>query len=157
MSKVRLCKDCLFEFGARPVNMQRPAPHPGPRCATHHRKERKRQRDARHDTYVQKTYGLEPGEYAKLKEFQGGVCWICQRAKGIAKKLPVDHDHKTGKPRGLLCGPCNEGVLGHLRDDPEALLRAVRYLLHPPYEQMRGAGDPSVFITVKSIEQPTRE
>lgn len=80
---------------------------------------------------VQRVYGLPPGGYAKLLAAQGGKCWICQRATGRAKRLAVDHDHATGTPRGILCSVCNR-LLGHVRDDPDMLLRAAQYLLNPP-------------------------
>lgn len=113
----------------------RPAPHPGPRCSTHHKLVIKTRRDRAHDLMVQKVYGLGEGQYRKILAFQGGRCWICQRATGATKRLAVDHDHKTGKVRGVLCGPCNQ-LLGHVRDDPEVLLRAARYLLEPPADQV---------------------
>ena len=50
-------------------------------------------------------------------------CVIC----GANEKLVVDHDHKTGKIRGLLCNHCNRG-LGHFRDDPMLLEFATQYL-----------------------------
>jgi hypothetical protein len=80
---------------------------------------------------VMKTYGLKEGEYQALYEAQGGCCAICRRAKGLSKKLSVDHDHKTGYVRGLLCTSCNK-LLGHLRDDPGLAANIVNYLLEPP-------------------------
>lgn len=50
-------------------------------------------------------------------------CVIC----GSYEPLVVDHDHKTGKIRGMLCNHCNRG-LGHFRDDPELLVFAAEYL-----------------------------
>ena len=50
-------------------------------------------------------------------------CVIC----GNNEKLVVDHDHKTGKVRGILCNNCNTG-LGMLQDNPKLLLRAISYL-----------------------------
>ena len=68
-----------------------------------------------------------------IYKVQGGCCHICERAKGTGRKrLSVDHCHKTGIVRGLLCGPCNRDVVGHLRDDPEAFHRGRNYLLCPP-------------------------
>lgn len=54
---------------------------------------------------------------------QGGVCAICREAKAEH----VDHDHSTGKVRGLLCFNCN-GALGQFRDRTDLMIRAVGYL-----------------------------
>lgn len=60
-----------------------------------------------------------------LKELKAEItkCVIC----GANEKLVIDHDHNTGKIRGLLCGHCNRG-LGHFRDDPTLLEFAAQYL-----------------------------
>lgn len=124
--KPKVCKDC--EPGVK-----RPAPHPGPRCATHHRAVRMARREAQHARHVASTYGLRDGQYEQLYAAQGGVCYICRRAKGVVKKLAVDHDHLTGWVRGLLCSlsPCNK-ILGHLRDDAAMAMRIHDYLNDPP-------------------------
>jgi hypothetical protein len=93
---------------------------------------RVRQRKAaRHERLVRVRYGLLAGEYLLIKAAQGGVCAICQRAKGTTKNLAVDHNHKTGEVRGLLCDRCNQ-TLGHFRDDTRCLHRAIAYLENPP-------------------------
>jgi hypothetical protein len=62
---------------------------------------------------------------------QGGGCAICGRtpddAPGRWSRLNIDHDHKTGKVRGVLCHGCNSGI-GHLQDDPALLRRAAEYV-----------------------------
>lgn len=64
---------------------------------------------------------------------QDGLCRICRRPEralgrsGRVRPLSVDHDHDTGKVRGLLCHGCNT-ALGKFNHDPEWLLAAVRYL-----------------------------
>lgn len=68
-------------------------------------------------------YGMTVEQWDILFESQNGVCGIC-RAKEI---LCVDHNHETGKIRGLLCGQCNSGI-GMLKDDESILLRAIAYL-----------------------------
>ena len=76
---------------------------------------------------VMKTYGLEAGAYDQLYIEQGGVCAICRRATGASKRLAVDHDHETGRVRGLLCSVCNK-LVGYFRDSPEAFRRGADYL-----------------------------
>lgn len=128
MPKDRRCKDCIVEG----VTTNRPAPHPGPRCASHWRKRQKAVSKRNHENRVRKTYGLNDGDYDRLYAAQGGRCAICRKATGKVKRLAVDHDHETGEVRGLLCFPCNHDVLGKLGDDPEVYLRIIRYLLFPP-------------------------
>jgi hypothetical protein len=67
-------------------------------------------------------------------EAQGSMCLICRRPI-TAKSAHVDHDHATGKVRGILCFPCNSGM-GHFADDPEVLCRAARYLLTAATERV---------------------
>lgn len=127
----RQCKEC--------GGGNRPAPHPGPRCATHHREELARRRKAAHDRRLAQVYSITPEVYVALYRLQGGHCAICERATGARKRLAVDHDHSCcdgptscGKcVRGLLCKMCNQ-MLGRMRDDPEAFKRAADYLRHPP-------------------------
>lgn len=117
----------------------RPAPHPGPRCATHHRLARKAQKARAAASQVARRFGLTAEEREKLYEHQGRRCAICRRATGATKALSVDHDHSCcpgptscgGCVRGLLCTPCNR-MLGHARDDAELFRRAIRYLSEWP-------------------------
>lgn len=126
------CKDC-------PPGARRRVSTPGPRCAEHHRARKRMLAAKKHAEWIKRTYGITAAEYWAIYRAQGGVCYICRRAKGKdedgngrGKMLSVDHDHATGEVRGLLCGPCNKDVLGHLRDSIEALQRAVTYLTDPP-------------------------
>lgn len=130
----RRCKDCTDEG----IETKRKAPHPGPRCSTHHRSRRKVTRDASWEKRIEATYGISSEEYWRIYEAQQRACYICRRATGARKKLSVDHCHTTGVVRGLLCTPCNRNVLGHLRDDMDALLRAIDYLCWPPAVTMIG-------------------
>ena len=109
-------------------------------CYPCERNVKKEQSKAAHDAYVQRVYGLLPGEYDKIYEAQGGKCFICQRATGRTRKLAVDHDHAIGDGkreavRGLLCKPCNR-MLGHGRDDPKMFSRAAAYLKNPPAREV---------------------
>lgn len=70
-------------------------------------------------------YKMTPEEYKKLYEKQTGRCAICFGESKI--KLCVDHNHSTGKVRGLLCKKCNSGI-GLLQENTEFLYRAIKYL-----------------------------
>lgn len=77
-------------------------------------------------------YGITEQTYWEMFEAQGGVCAICKQAetrinRGTLAHLAVDHDHNTGRVRGLLCATCNAGI-GHFRDDTDLLQSAIVYL-----------------------------
>ncbi|MFE7717525.1 endonuclease VII domain-containing protein [Nocardia rhizosphaerihabitans] len=79
-------------------------------------------------------YGITEDEYQAIYAAQNGCCYICDqpRAENARKRLSVDHDHKTGYVRGLLCQRCNRDILGHLRDSVAAFERGAEYLKNPP-------------------------
>lgn len=71
-------------------------------------------------------------KYKELVDEFGRVCAICGASENNGKlsssaRLHKDHDHKTGKIRGLLCGNCNVGI-GHFKDDIHLLIKAIEYL-----------------------------
>lgn len=73
-------------------------------------------------------YGLTLDDYKVMLAAQEGGCAICggpPNGKGV--NYHIDHDHTTGRVRGLLCHSCNTGI-GNLRDDPERLERAAHYI-----------------------------
>lgn len=81
---------------------------------------------------LKRKFGIGLLEYGHLLVKQNGKCAICESANGGTrngedKALAVDHDHKTGKVRGLLCEACNTGI-GKLKDDPKILRKAADYL-----------------------------
>ena len=80
-------------------------------------------RVAKMHSYWRRRYGLTQEEVVELKVVQGGLCALCRERP--AKH--VDHDHRTGQVRGVLCFQCNAG-LGQFADRPEMLEAAVRYL-----------------------------
>lgn len=71
-------------------------------------------------------YGITLEDYEVLLKNQGGVCGICGKPPKPDRALDVDHDHKTGKVRGLLCHNCNYRVLG--RTTLEKFRLVVNYL-----------------------------
>ena len=88
--------------------------------------------------WIESTYGLTAEQYYAILQVQGGRCYICRRATGARKKLAVDHDHRTGEVRGLLCSSCNRDVIGHLREEIAAFERCIEYLRNPPARQVLG-------------------
>lgn len=99
-------------------------------------------RDANRDkvlnAHLERTYGITLEEYKELLIAQSGLCAICEtpgidkpehgaRKQGLTQRLHVDHDHVTGKVRGLLCGPCNRAI-GLLRDDEKIIYAAADYV-----------------------------
>jgi hypothetical protein len=73
---------------------------------------------------LKKLYGITLDEYNAMSAAQGGKCCICEE---VEKTLCVDHDHKTGKVRALLCKACNV-ALGMFKDDVTIVANAARYL-----------------------------
>lgn len=86
---------------------------------------------ATHAARIEKTYGLTSAQYDALLELQGGKCAIC-RAKPVSKRLAVDHDHKTGEVRGLLCSRCNHDLMGAAWDSLAMAHALVGYIEAPP-------------------------
>lgn len=77
---------------------------------------------------LKNAYNITLNEYYSILEKQGGGCSICGETKSNGKNyLCVDHNHSTGKVRGILCDRCNRG-LGLFKDSPELLLNAFDYL-----------------------------
>ncbi len=77
---------------------------------------------------LKRNYGITVDDYDEILGQQDGLCAICgtddPRGKG---RFYVDHDHDTGKVRGLLCAMCNTGI-GMLKDSPSILASAINYL-----------------------------
>ena len=82
--------------------------------------------------HLKRKYGITLEEYKKILENQKHLCLICnqpetRKHKGNKVDLVVDHCHKTGKFRGLICDSCNVG-LARFKDNPEILQGAINYL-----------------------------
>lgn len=83
-------------------------------------------------------YGLDLTTYCDFLVDQENRCAICREAfdDGTWKNHAcVDHDHVTGRIRGLLCRTCNSGI-GHLKDDIGLMLAAIRYIKNPPADEI---------------------
>lgn len=80
-------------------------------------------------SHLKRKYNITLEEYNSLSEKQNHVCGICNETESNSRisVLCVDHDHSTGKIRGLLCSNCNRS-LGLLKDDTEIINNAIKYL-----------------------------
>ena len=76
---------------------------------------------------IRAEYGLDRDAYLAMVSDQQSSCRICRRREPDHFKLHIDHCHQSGQVRGLLCGPCNQGI-GLLRHSPERLQIAIEYL-----------------------------
>lgn len=84
-------------------------------------------KDRQRESSLKKKFGITLNEYNAILEEQGGVCAVCQEKCATGNNLAVDHDHVTGKIRGLLCFACNTS-LGKFGDRVRVLNRAAWYV-----------------------------
>ena len=108
-------------------------------------KNRERRHGSQRNYMLRHRYGVEPEFVEALKESQAGLCAICRRAP--ARHL--DHDHNSGRIRGMLCFSCNGGI-GQFSDDSSRLRAALTYLLaaRTRYERISSIQDESAFLCV---------
>jgi hypothetical protein len=81
--------------------------------------------------HLKNRYGITPEDYEDMLSEQKGKCAICDRqgqSPGNKRFLDVDHCHKTGKIRGLLCNRCNQSM-GKVKDDIDLLKKFLAYLI----------------------------
>lgn len=89
------------------------------------RNNKKRRRIQRVKQHI-RAYGITVEYYVQLLAKQNSRCAICLKRDSV--RLSVDHDHVTGRVRGLLCRRCNRAI-GGLNDDPVLVQAALYYLL----------------------------
>jgi len=111
-------------------------------------KERKRLYDqqyrAKLHPHLRYYYGITFDEYGVMFTEQGGLCAICRKPETATnqygvKRLAVDHDHHTGRVRGLLCSRCNRAI-GLLDEDTGRMLQAVTYLAKEGPDECESGG-----------------
>ena len=95
---------------------------------------KKKQREKNEQFYTEinlkNRYKLTLEDYNRMFAEQEGCCAICGRHQSILKnRLGVDHDHTTGRVRGLLCSNCN-AALGQIQDNIQTLKNMVKYLMN---------------------------
>ena len=92
------------------------------------------------DLRLRREFHITLEQFDKVLKFQGGGCAICKKQvnkEGEKLKLAVDHDHKTGLVRGIVCLRCNKGMALFL-DIASNLFNAYNYLEAPPFERVFG-------------------
>lgn len=118
------CKACS-KASVKALHRRDPAKH-----AAYNRGWDKRNPDKKADTQLKGRLGVPHGTYAEMLLAHEGRCAICGTDKpgDRIRRFHVDHDARTGKIRGLLCGRCNTGI-GQFLHDPHRLKQAIAYLL----------------------------
>jgi hypothetical protein len=84
----------------------------------------------------QSMYGLSESRFEEMVAEQNNLCAACGQPetkliRGKLSRLSVDHDHETGRIRGLLCAGCNS-ALGQVKDDANRLIKLLAYITRPP-------------------------
>lgn len=126
LDKEARCKECVSELRRQKYSEKKEA------VLLAVKKYRSENPEKIRDTKLRQAYGVGTDYFeAKLLE-QGGVCAGCRRNRksvwrGKEVNMPLDHDHETKKPRGVLCIKCNRG-LGLLEENIETLENLVRYI-----------------------------
>lgn len=93
----------------------------------YYRKNRAKKILQNRDYRLKTKFGISLELYTSMIAERNGLCDICKRVSNGRGSLHVDHDHVTGKIRGLLCSNCNL-ALGMFQDSRETILAAERYL-----------------------------
>lgn len=91
------------------------------------RRRNPKRREAQRDYRLRRAYGIDLVRYNYLWQKQDGRCAVCSDDLTLTHQVAVDHDHATGKVRGLLCSNCNV-LLGMAQDNEGTLKRAIEYL-----------------------------
>lgn len=101
------CKDCLNKVSRKYIRKIDPI--------------------VRRNRHLLRNYGITLKEFNNLLKIQRGRCCICVCLLNKASRPHIDHSHKTGEVRGILCQNCNH-LLGNAKDNIKILLAAIRYL-----------------------------
>ena len=89
----------------------------------------------REDFSLRRKYNITLDEFNSVLSFQDNKCAICFKKFSVNRSsINIDHDHETGKVRGLLCSGCNTG-LGHLGDNIDGIKKALYYLQNYPFNE----------------------
>ena len=116
------CKDCVKKYHKEWYRENKE------RQKKNAKRYRKENPDANYTHHIKNTYGISKKYYNKMFKDQKGACAICGTHQSeLTKRLFVDHCHKEGEVRGLLCHRCNSAI-GLLRDDASLIKKAAEYV-----------------------------
>lgn len=79
------------------------------------------------ENHYKRKFGITIEQRDQMVADQGGMCAICERTKPTRRGWCVDHSHRTGRIRAILCAPCNS-LIGLARESTEVLASAIAYL-----------------------------
>ncbi len=96
-------------------------------AADYYKQNAEKMKRAARESRLKRRYGVDLETYDQMLEAQDGHCALCPKTDDNGASLAVDHSHKTGKVRGLLCRACN-GTLGYLEREDDFITRAVEYI-----------------------------
>lgn len=121
-----ICKECVRENSKAHYKANKEEYLEKQRTRRREKKEHIRNRSRWY--HIKRTYGLTEDAYNSIRNEQDDKCYICERPqKRLRRPLCVDHDHRSGKIRGLLCDRCNRGI-EHFKDNPLYFENAASYL-----------------------------
>ena len=130
------CKTCVKEYAQSDIGKSKNRENCRRWYKSHATTARKYERNYYHNNkdyyknyYLKRKYDFTLEQYDFCIQIQGNRCAMCDSPEpGMGRKrFSVDHDHQTGKVRGLLCGRCNL-LLGHSKDDVTLLQKGIDYL-----------------------------
>jgi len=119
------CKKCQAEYRAKPEVKKRMAGYGAEWGHKWYTKPENKKRVSERD--LKRKYGITQEQWDKMFADQNYCCASCQNNVSNGKGWVVDHSHKTGKVRGILCDSCNK-MLGHAKDSPPILQLGAAYL-----------------------------
>ena len=128
---MRQCSDCKKYLQPDKFIKRKPGQNKNKckKCDNKYRREWRKSKSPEYNLniHLRNNYGITVEDYKEILELQNNVCAICYKICDTFTRLSVDHDHNTGKVRGLLCSDCNRG-LGFFKENADILESATRYL-----------------------------
>jgi hypothetical protein len=138
----KICKVCLQELSLDKFEKPKNRPSHKNTCKKCRYTQRDREKEKeRHKVYMRERRKNDPDTVRKI--WERSVYGVCKEDIGITccmicsktQDLCIDHDHKTGEVRGILCGKCNRAI-GLFSDESNLLVKAIEYLKDGPHFEL---------------------